>query len=90
MHQARFTGNGGLQRGVVHVKPALGGRVGRTIRLGIDRNDFQIGQWIGRRGNFEQAVVSAKKRMFPARAERDTHGVLAPLHAKLQRTGHDD
>ena len=90
MHQARLDGHGGLQRRVVHVEPALGRRIGRPFGLGIDGDDFKIGQRVGRRGDLEQAVVGAVLRVLAARTGRDADRGLAPLHPELQRLRHDD
>jgi lipooligosaccharide transport system ATP-binding protein len=90
MHQPWRHADGGAQRHSVHVKPAGGGGIGGSFGVRIDRNDFKIGQGVGRGGDFEQPAVGAIGRLVTARPRRDAQGGFAPLHPKFQRFGDDD
>lgn len=65
-------------------------RNGGPFGIRIDGNDFQIGQRVGRRCDFEEAIVGAVLRMFPAGTRGDAQSGFAPLHANFQRLREDD
>ena len=90
MHQTRLDRHCGLQRRIVHVKPALAACIGRPFGSRVDRDDFKIGQRVAGRGNFEQAVVGAVLRVLAAGRGGDAERGFAPLHALRQGLGHDD
>src|SRR5450830_329878 len=90
VHQPGFDGNGGLQRCIVQVKPAFGRGIGRAFGAGLDGDDFQIGQRVAWRGDFEQAVVGAVRRVLAACGGRDAQRGFAPLHALFEGMGCDD
>ena len=77
--------NGFLHQSVIHVEPTGHLRALGNHGIGVDGNDFKIGQGVVGRGDFEQTVVGAVFFVFTTCVRGDAQSVLAPLHACIER-----